>query len=260
MATIDIIKANLAAAVPELTNFSETDPEYKIAEVVANTDDAMSAEITNSQNIISNVIATQRYGRGQYYINAALAYQQGDNLTIDQVTFDSVYNPVITAHQIIKQVAFIAGSAQVGIKVAVADPTTGGLKALTGSDLAAFNSYMQNFAIPGIILNIYSDNGNLLSFTMQYNYYSGYDLGNLKTILAAQLTAFQNSYQFNGQFFVTDLSQFLQQNVPGTRSVYFTNTTIDGIAFIDTTLISAGYFNYDTNIDSLIANATFNAI
>ena len=257
MTTFEQIKANIALTVTELTNSSTVAIFSKIAKVVGDAIDNTSTELINSQNIISNIIGTQRYGKAQYYLNAALAYQVGVDMLID-ANGNPYYASVDTTKLLISQASFMKGSATVGVKVAKLE--AGLLAPLTSDELAAFNNYMQNFAIPGIVLNCYSYVPNILSFNLQYNYYGGYNLVTLKQNLSVQIANFRNSFSFNGELFMTDFSQFLQANVPGTRSAYFSNTVLNGISFLDSTMLASGYFNYLTNIESIISATTFNAI
>jgi hypothetical protein len=83
MTTFEQIKANIALTVTELTNSSAVAIFSKIAKVIGDAIDNTATELINSQNIISNIIGTQRYGKAQYYLNAALAYQVGVDMLID---------------------------------------------------------------------------------------------------------------------------------------------------------------------------------
>ena len=56
-----------------------------------------------------------------------------------------------------------------------------------------------------------------------------------------------NSFTFNGTFYVTDLADYIKTNVPGVRDFYIGQTQIDSVPFTGNTILTAGYFNYNTS-------------
>jgi hypothetical protein len=56
-----------------------------------------------------------------------------------------------------------------------------------------------------------------------------------------------NSFAFNGTFYVTDLADYIKANVAGVRDFYIGQTQIDGVPFTGSTILTAGYFNYNTS-------------
>lgn len=224
-------------------------------------------EINNTVAIINNLQTSQwGYGSSNYYVTIALQFQLGYNLTpnpnINPVTGDPYlypyYSTIDTNAQIISQAALQAtpqgGSIVLFLKVASLGISEG-LGPLTSDQLAAFTSYMLTFEIVGLPLNIISIPGNVLFFNSTATYLSSYDLPTLEANLQTALTNFQTTFKFNGEFYVTDLEQYIQTNVPGMRNFFISNTELDGIAFSDYTNLSSGFFNYDPNtLTSIVFN------
>lgn len=254
MATADIIKANLITM--GFDNPSDTALFNKIAQGVGVPVDNTITEMTNSQNIILDIINKQRYGKSGNYTAKALAFQFGDNLVVDPVTFEDVYAVVDVTKQIIKQAAFeeiVSGnSSQLFLKVATLDTTTGLLVALTQAQYDAFVNYYVNFELPGLPITKISNPANILAFSANATYFATYNLTTLQANLLAALNSFRDSFAFNGEFFAGDLQNYIRQNVPGIRDFYLFNTIIDGAAFAGSISLSSGYFNYITNIQNSI--------
>lgn len=257
--TRDTILANLVAL--DLNNPSDAAIENKIADAIGIPVDNTITEMTNSENRILAIITAKNYGKSGYYTDAALAFQEGDNLVVDPDTLELVYATIDPEARIINQAAFeeiVSGnSAQLFLKVATVDPITGFLKQLDTVQLPAFINYFVNFELPGLPITIISNPPNIINFQANITYFATYDLTALKAAIATAMTIFVQSFKFNGEFFNGDLSDFLKAQVPGIRDAYFFNTTIDGTPFSGSQTLPAGYFNYDPNIST---NLNFIAI
>lgn len=258
MATIDTIKANILAAVPELTSSTNSDLYLKIAEAVAVTVDSTLTELTNTMTVIDNSIVTQRYGKGQYYVEKALYYQEGDQLSIDSTTLALYYPTIDATKHLIQQASFQnivdSGLSNLVLKVAKKNTLLSTLEKLTDAELSAFNSYMLNFEIVGLPLNITSLDANILNFSAVITYYSSYDLTSIQNNITAAMNTFRDSFIFDGTFYINDLESYLKTNVSGIRNVSLSDTQIsnDGgstyVNFINKTLLSAGYFDYSNSV------------
>lgn len=250
MATKTQIQANLIAA--GFNNPSQTALYNKIAETLGVVVDTTITEIGNSQTSILNIINLQRYGKSGYYTSVAKAFQLGDDLIVNPVTFDFMYAIVDTSKQIIAQAAFeefVSGnSSLLFLKVATVDPVTGFLTPLTTPQLAAFTGYFLNFQIPGLHVSIANNAGNVLGFQAVATYFATYNLTTLKTNLSNALITFQRTFGFNGEFFTSDLQDYIKQTVPGIRSFYISSATLDTVPFAGSIILPAGYFNYAANI------------
>lgn len=257
--TQQTIEANLIAL--GFNNTSATAIYNKIAEAVGFTVDITNQEIANTEQVILDIINSQRYGRANYYTENALAFQYGDNLIVDPETFDYVYAVIDESKQIINQAAFeeiaSGNSSQLFLKIATVDPLTGQLVALSTPQLNAFTSYFYVFQIPGLPISIISAAGNVINFTSICTYFATYDLATLQANLTTALNTFKNTFTFNGVFFDGDLEVYIKANVPGIRDFYIANTTIDGAPFGGSQSLPAGYFNYDA---SVFTNINYTAI
>lgn len=251
MATQDLITANLVAL--GFDNPSDAAIYNKIAEAFGLIIDSTLVELDNSETEIFNIINTQRYGKSGYYTGKALAFQLGDNLEIDPVTFDYIYAVIDTTKQIVKQAAFENISSQLFLKIATLNTTTGLLEPLTVSQYNAFVNYFTVFEIPGLPVTFINLPGNILYFNATATFFATYDLPTLKTNLLNALNTFRSSFTFNGTFYDGDLEQYIKKNVPGIRDFFINNTLIDGGPFAGSISLPAGYFNYVNNIQNNIS-------
>jgi hypothetical protein len=252
MGSLTQILANISAAIPELINNSATAIYKKLAEAFSITVDVTMAEFANTEAIIDSNIAANNYGKSGYYINAALYYEDGEDMVIDPVTQNWIYSPVDVSKQTISQAAFDESS--LTLKVAYTDPSTGLLAKLPSDVLTRFIAYFNNsnsggFAIPGIPITIVSLDPNMFnasSFTITY--YGSYSLTNIQTAVQAALTAFRDSFEYNGILYIQDLSDYIKNNVSGVRDVSIILPEIDGTVFVGNKSLPAGYFDFDSGL------------
>lgn len=220
-------------------------------------------EFSNNQALFLQTITQKNYGKSGYYEGWAKAFQLGDDLIIDPTTGNDIYAVIDASKQIITQAAFeelVQGqNVQLFLKIAKTDPVSGLLVPLLGTELAEFQPYFQTAELPGIAVSIVNNAANVLAFNANVTFYKTYNLTTLQTKLLAALNSFLSTFQFNGEFFNGDLSDYVKANVPGVRDFFIYGTTLDGIGFSGDTLLSSGYFNYLPQILSNIATA-FNYI
>lgn len=266
--TADQIQANLIAL--GFNNQSAMAIYNKIAQSVGQVVDNTIAELANSEAIIQNLLISQ-YGLGKplYYVANALNFQYGDNLIINtainpvtqQPYLNLIYAVVDTTKQIITKAAFTqsvgsGGNSLLFLKVATLNSSTNQLQALSGIQLTAFQNYFLNFELPGLPITILSSNANILGFNAVCTYSTAYDLTTLETNVAAALTAFQNSFQFNGTLYVGQLQDYIKQNVQGVIDFFVFDTTLDGVAFAGSTELNSGYFDY---VGGITGDIVYNA-
>lgn len=251
MPTFNEILSYIRSAIPELTNTSAAAFDEKIASAIAPNIDNTISEIANSESIITNIIGSQRYGRGGYYQQKALEYQEGVDLTVD-ANLNPVYASVDTSKLLIKQAAFdtaSSGNNQIlTLKVAALDTDTNSLRALTTEEKEGFDNYFVLFEIPGLPVNKVSLDANIFDFSAKVTYYATYDFNNIVNEITSQLYNFRNTFNFNGVLYVNDLETYLKSNIPGIRNVSLSNTTIDGDSFENEVVLLSGYFDYPAGI------------
>lgn len=223
-------------------------------------------EIANSQNYITQTLTDKQYGGASYYTTWAKAFQLGYNLSINPTTGNYYYATIDTSAQIIAQAAFGVTSAGLYLKVAGINSTTNQLQQIPTAQLASFQNYFNIAEIPGLPVSIINSQPDQLTFSATCTFYNTYDLSIIQTNLQAALTAFQNTFNFNGEFFAGDLADYIKGNtvattgfagVPGVRDFYVYNTILDGISFAGYQLLNAGYFNF---VSGVINNVSYNSV
>jgi hypothetical protein len=218
---------------------------YKqVATVIQAVVDTIAAEIADNVTLFTNLITQKTYGKGGYYVIQAKAFQFGDNLLINTTDGTFYYQTIDTTKQIITQASYFWDKTinYQSLKVATQD-TGGNTIALQPNQLAAFVSYMNNFILAGIPLQILSLPPNVIIYTATLTYYSTYDLSTLQTNFAAAQKAFQNNFTFNGVFYQNDFTDYIKANVPGVRDFFLNTTTIDGVPFVGETTLQSGVFS-----------------
>lgn len=262
MATFNDILANIQTAIPQLTNTSAASVFQRIIKAFSDVVNTVLTELSNTTTTIQNYVRQNRYGKAQYYVDSAMAFQYGDSLSYDS-NYQPYYATIDTAKQIIAAAAVDITSENVEIegntyavqslslKVATQD-TNGQLVQLSDAQLKAFEDYMANFTIPGILLNIYSIAGNVIQFTTMNCVYSPqYDQQTIATNVVAAMNAFRDSMNFNSTFYPNHLEQYVRQNVSGVIDFYLAGgqmqTTSGWQPFTESITLPAGYYNYTTD-------------
>jgi hypothetical protein len=257
--TLDTIKANILAAVPELTNTSAAAIWLKIAEVIDAMNNTLVTEMSDTTLQLDNDLLTKNYGGSLYYTNKALAYQNGDSLSVDAngQYYYATIAPVGDAKYIITQAAFVNNSGTLGLKVAKMGTTE--LEALTSPELALFQNYIDLFVIPGLTVTCSSVAGNELdgSITVRYNKSADYTV--LKAAVEAAYVAYKNTFAFDGVLYLNDVESYIKSVVPGVRNVYYTVANIDTVSFYAAgfTALASGYFTLKSGWQT---NITYTAI
>jgi hypothetical protein len=238
---------------------------------------SIEQEIINTQNNIESAIGNNRFGKPEWYISYALAFQTGYNVKIDTNNpsgFLPYYEIIDDNAQIISQAAFsseIISSPIDGqpskvvntLTVASFDTTTGFLIPLTSQQLIEFKSYMGitgetsivsgNVQIPGIPLLINSLPPNVISYASVNVYYkSNYDINIIKSNVILQMLNFVKKTTLGATFRTNLLEQYMIQNVQGIvdfavqdPSLLQENGSYQPI--IDEAFLSSGYFNFFEN-------------
>ena len=262
MASFNYILQNVQAAITSLTNTSAASVYQRIVKAFSDVIDTVLTELSNTITTIQTYVATNRFGKAQYYVDSALAFQYGDSLSYDS-NYQPYYSTIDTTKQIIAAAAVDITSENVEIegntyavqslslKVATQN-SSGQLVQLSDAQLQAFEDYMQNFMVPGILLNIYSIAGNVIQFsTMNCVYSPQYDQQTIATNVVAAMEAFRDSMNFNSVFYPNHLEQYVRQNVPGVIDFYLAGgqmqTTSGWQPFTESITLPAGYYNYTTD-------------
>ncbi|MEG0899035.1 MAG: hypothetical protein RSF40_04910 [Oscillospiraceae bacterium] len=230
----------------------------RIADVFASVISIVRLEISNSENVISVTSRSIKVMGKQFYIDTALAFQYGDNLTIvDDKTMRYGYASVDVSKQIIKQVAISnPQNGLVSIKVATSDGSN--VKKLNDTQLQSFTDYITAYTPIGIRIETYSTNPAVINCSALYVHYdNSYSLATIKSEMQTVLRSFQLQLRGFSPLFVNDIERKIQ-SINGVRDAYFNNisvmdastsvpiTPVDGV--LD---IPSGYFNFTSSIINL---------
>lgn len=273
MASFNDILANVQAAIPQLTNTSAGSVYQRIIKAFSDVIDTVRTEISNTVTTIQSYVRQNRYGKVKYYEDAAKAFQYGDNLEFDE-NYQPYYPTIDTTKQIVKQASADISTSTVEIggedypvstlslKVAAQDEN-GQLIPLTDEQKQAFDTYMKNFEIPGILLNKYSLAGNVVKFaTMNCVYSPQYDQATIASGVVSAMEQFRDSMSFNSAFYPNHLEQYVRSNVPGVVDFYLAGGQIQTDTgwqpFTESVIIPAGYFNYETDFEKNITYVSGN--
>jgi len=246
MAGKEQILSNLGAL--GFNNTSDAASNEILAQGVGDFTDNIETEMVNTKNAITNVVATQRYGKAGYYNAKAKAFQLGDDLIPTGDDLDPGYAVIDKTKQIVSQSAFEDDDGALSLKVAKTNSLTGLLEQLTVDEKAAFDSYYVNFEVPGLPISKISLPGNVFSFVALCTFNAGYNLANLKINVQAALNSFAQTFDFNGVLYPDQLSDYVKQQVPGVIDFFINNTQLDGAAFVGSIKLTSGYFNYAASV------------
>jgi len=255
MAGKDQILSNLGAL--EFDNSSQAAINKLLAQGIGDFTDNIETEMTNTKNSITEVVATLRFGKANYYVTKAKAFQLGDDLIPTGDDLDPGYAVIDPSKQIVSQAAFEDNDGELSIKVAKTNSLTGLLEPLTADEKAAFDAYFVIMEAPGLPVSKVSLPGNVLLFSAICTFNAGYNRANIVINVNAALILFAQTFGFNGTFYTDQLSAYVQQQVPGVKDFFINNTQIDGVPFIGFTTLTSGFFNYAA---SVIPGIQYNSI
>ena len=190
--TANQIKAYLANILPNL-NSSASAIWTRFVDVFSTIIDILTGEIGRSNTIIETAARSLRVMGQQYYIDKALAYQEGDDLVVvNDETLAMGYAETDTSKQIIKQVyTSVPDNGEIYLKVATTD-SDNNLIPLTAQQLDAFKGYMKNWEPVGIAVTVFSQVPDRFDCAHLYVRYSrDYNLIAIQDNIKALLDQFQ---------------------------------------------------------------------
>lgn len=128
--------------------------------------DAFRVEIQTK--IDGSYIANKEWWHAQ-----ALKFQKGDDLLLDSTTFIWKYETVNEENKLIKRVAVRespSNETPCKVKLYVAKDDALGLGKLTVDDLALFAAYTQRIKPAGVLVDCFSEDGDIVAFIITCNY------------------------------------------------------------------------------------------
>ena len=245
---------------------------------------SLQQEIVSSQEKTINAVIQNRYGKPEWYVSYALAFQTGYNVSVNMTNpsgFLPYYEVIDENAQIIAQASFRTISLTEEnenkglniLTVAALDPVTGFLIPLTSSQLLEFESYMGttkstniisgNVQIPGIPLLINSLPPNIITYSSVNVYYnSSYDLSFIKERVISEMLNFVKKTTLGSSFTVNVLEQYIMSSVSGVVNFAVQNPSFlneDGSysPIIDYVFLKSGYFNFSEDYQDNIVYIPF---
>lgn len=258
MANFDNILGRINQGVPELDNTSVSSIWRRMAAVFSSVIDIVNLEMRRSQDIVEYAARNLRVMGKKFYIDTALAYQDGDPVVVvDPDTLREGYSTIDPSKQIIKQVAVVTPeTGQIVMKVATTD-SDGKLIPLNTTQLQSFQSYIRHFTPLGIEITVVSSEADTIDAARLYiRYNAEYSLTAIQTSLHDMLISFQTSFNPDVPLFVNDIEAAIRQ-IPGIRDAWFEGiqaiyNSAGSVIRVDpengVLTLNAGYFNFDEDI------------
>lgn len=218
---------------------------------------------------INDLIALSKVHNFDWYIQEAKAFQFGftlnkfgvyDNAGIDE--------GLIIASKIVKQVAIVSVASKLHVKIAK-EAGGGNLEPLTSNEIASFEQYMDKRKDAGTVLLFFSKLADdiKLDFTIHYDAqvldangqrHDGTDDTPVKT----KIQEFTRELEFNGEFILTKLTDFLQTidgvKMPVKNSAHSKYAANPYVEINERYIPDSGHFLFD-DVNSTITYIDFNA-
>lgn len=175
---------------------------YNMAVQTHITELAAASSVTDIDTIFENkVVAT-----GQWYIEKALAFQFGDTVGVDPITYEVKYATIDESKQIIGSCTVRTLGGQVVLKIRRKDTDI-----LTTEEYNSFVSYMNKVKIAGTRIIVDNFEGDLLTINMDIVYKGDNDLSDVKSQVEAVINTYINNLEFDSKFVTSSLVNALQE-------------------------------------------------
>jgi len=143
-------------------------------------------------------------GNKAWWHAQGMAFQKGYNLVLNTKTFEWAYETIDLTAQIIKHVAVretVQSDGSCKVKLLVATENAGTVSALIPGDLNLFSIYCNQKKFSGVLLQIISDAGDVVDFSLTVNY-------NALLLTSAGLSILNGNYPVNDAItgFITTLN------------------------------------------------------
>lgn len=256
MATIDTIRQSIQNIAPSLSNTSTSALWNRIASVFAAVIDTTTLNMSNSEEVIRNTALNLRVAGEQYYVDKALAFQEGDSLVIvDPSTYRYGYATIDESKQIIKQVTVSAVPSSATVNVNAAKQDSDGYNvALSETEAASLQNYLQRLAPLGISVKVAKIDAvsEVTAQRLFVRYYKSYSLPVIQQAVKSALISTQGMLVGGDPIYVNDLESALKA-IDGVRDAWFNNLTYDGSRQPTNGIITpkSGFFNFSDALTEL---------
>lgn len=178
---------------------------------------------------ISNAISSRVNGTPQFYANALLKYQKGDELIVREDGLAFMYATVDESKKIITQVAYEESDIENGLDsqliLKVATGTKGDLKAIQAEELEPIKNYINKIKFAGTRLEVVSGKGDVLIPRLTV-YYDGAVLPSvIYDNIDASISNYIMNMEFNGNVYVSKVMDAIK-NTEHVTDVYINESAI----------------------------------
>jgi hypothetical protein len=203
---------------------------------------------------LEEISKNSRFGTLPWYAKISKSFQYGDALTWDATLNDYTYSVNDDTKKIIKRVSALEAGPSVLLKVAKLSGTTP--EKLTAPELAAYEAYLAERKPAGIVVNVISDDADLMKLYLNIKYdplvmdSTGQYLATPGTYPVHEvIEAFISNLDFDGNLELCNLVDAVQE-VEGVVSVYVTSASakyalFGYVAFTERYNPNAGYLSID---------------
>lgn len=174
---------------------------------------------------VSSIIEKGFVATTKWIIKKALAFQYGDNLSLDNINYTINYETIDVSKQIIASANASEGGGRVFLKIRRKDTDI-----LSNDEMNSFSSYINNIKVAGqriAILNYPADELKLY-YTI---YYKGeYPISTIKAAVENTIQQYIENIEFDSILNVTKLTDSIQ-TIEGIDGVEFNSTLSGGRAY-----------------------------
>ena len=221
MGAVNTILDALQKLIPSFAK-SDGTIEAKIIDVVGTYADTEAIERQNTLRTINEALANQRVTTKDYYRRKAVAFQLGDMLAYDPVSFLAYYPTIDEERRLVKQ-AYIVGSYPNFTLLVNAIGSDGHLRVMTPDELNSFCTYFEAYQPLGLELNINSlEVAKITDPDLIIYVQAGVDAGDAVDKIKANLLAYESTFRQTNAVSLSEIEDVIQQ-YDGVRAVGWGN-------------------------------------
>lgn len=221
MSAVNTIIDALRVFMPSFAKSNGT-IEAKIIDVVGTYADSEAIERENTIATINTALANQRVTGKDYYRRKAVAFQLGDMLAYDPVSFLAYYPTIDENKQLVKQ-AYIIGNYPNFSLLVNAIGSDGHLRRMTATELNSFRTYFEAYQPLGLEININSlEVAKITDVDLVIYVQPGVDAGEAVSQINASLLAYESTFRPTNTVSLTEIEDVIQQ-YEGVRAVGWGN-------------------------------------
>ena len=180
---------------------------------------------------ISEVINSRINGTPNYYANALLQYQQGDELIVREDGLAFGYAQVDETKRIITQVSYVESTDDSNLDskliLKVATGTKGHPEAIPAEELAPVNAYINKLKFAGTSIEVISTKGDVLVPRLTVFYDGAIPEAEVYDNIGAQIRGYITSIDFDAAVYVSRLTDAIRE-AEHVTDVYIDESAVPG--------------------------------